>query len=218
MAEWLDSAWAWLAPLVAAPFLVPPALRAIHKFWIRPIIQVQLDDKGDCHDRTELVSKEDGKGFAQVMYLRLRIRNRGQTTIKDCFGNLIGIRVWDDGGKVFDFDREVIPLGWANYDPKQRNIARGDYYGLDVASLLLSKDEKNNHLYWQAWPQPLPTSLMDFLRSLPSGKATYLLDVRVNADNARPRSVPVQFVFDPASSKLSFIPFDTRYPGWRWRW
>jgi hypothetical protein len=215
MGEWLASAWAWIAPLLVATAVVPFVARAIHKFWTRPIIQVGLDDKADCHERTALVSKQDGKPVAQVMYLRLRIRNRGRTTIKDCFGNLVRIRVWDEAGKFFDFDREVHALGWANYpQSKQRNIARGDKYHLDVASLLLSKDKKHNELYG---PDPLPTSMIAFLQSVPLGTAVYLFDVRVNADNARPRSVPVRFVFDPASSNLNFIPFDTRYPGWRWR-
>jgi len=216
MGEWLASALAWLAPLLAAGVVVPFVARAIHKFWIRPIIQIGLDDKADCHQRTPLVSKQDGKVVAQVMYLRLRIRNRGRTTIKDCFGNLVRIRVWDEAGKVFDFDRGVHPLGWAHYpQSEQRNIPRGDKYPLDVASLLLSKNEKHNQLYW---PDPLPTSMIEFLQSLPPGKATYLFEIRVNADNARPHSIPVQFVFEPTCSNLNFIPFDTRYPGWRWRW
>lgn len=74
MGEWLASAWAWLTPLLAAGVVVPFVARAIHKFWIRPIIQIGLDDKADCHQRTPLVSKQDGKVVAQVMYLRLRIR------------------------------------------------------------------------------------------------------------------------------------------------
>ncbi len=165
MGEWIASAWAWLAPLVAAPFVVPPAVRAIHKFWIRPIIQVRLDNKGDCHERTPLVSKQDRKTVAQVMYLRLQIRNRGRTTIKDCFGNLVRIAVVDDRGNVFDFDREKHPLGWAHYpQSKQRNIPRGDEYPLDVASLLLSEDEKHNELWW---PDPMPTNMGAFLQSLP---------------------------------------------------
>jgi hypothetical protein len=124
--------------------------------------------------------------------------------------------VWDEAGKIFHFDHEVHPRGWAHYpQSKQRNIARGDKWPLDVASLLLSEDEKHNELWW---PDPMPTSMGAFLQSLPKGRAKYLFEIRVNADNARPRSVPVQFVFDPACSRLSFVPFNTRWPGWRWRW
>lgn len=216
MGEWLASAWAWLAPLLAVTVVVPFAARAIHKFWIRPIIRVQLDGEADCHERTPLVSKQDQKVVAQVMYLRLRVQNRGRTTIKDCFGNLVRTTVWDGGGKVFDFTREIHSRGWAHHpDSKQRNIPREERYYLDIATLLLSDDRRHNRLWW---PDPLPTSMIEFLDSLPTGKATYLFEIRVNADNVRPRSVPVQFVFDPACSKLSFIPFDTRYPGWRWLW
>jgi hypothetical protein len=152
------------------------------------------------------------------MYLRLRIQNGGRTTIKDCFGNLVRMAVRDIGGKVFDFAREVHPLGWAHYSSsKQRNIPRGETYHLDVATLLLSEDGGHNKLVW--WPyDPWPTNMLEFLQSLPTGKATYLFEIRVNADNARPRVVPVQFVFDPACSYLSLVPFDTRYPGWRCRW
>lgn len=220
MDQWLASAWAYLAPLLAAGVLLPFAARAIHKFWIRPIIRVQLDDEADCHQRTPLVSKQDGKVAGQVMYLRLRIQNRGRTTIKDCFGNLVRMTVWDGGGKAFDFAREVIPLGWAQYPgSKQRNIPREEKYYLDVATLLLSDDRRHNSLCWPlCWPDSLPTNMSEFLASLPTGKATYLFEIRVNSDNARPRSVPVQFVFDPACSNLSLIPFDTRYPGWSWLW
>jgi hypothetical protein len=211
-----ESAWTWLAPLLAVTVVVPFAARVIHKFWVRPIIQVRLDDQADCHGRTPLVSLRDGKVVAQVMYLRLRIQNRGRTTIKDCLGNWVRIRVWS-AGKIFDFAHEVISRGWAHHpESKQRNIPRGEAYYLDVATLLLSEDQKHNTLWW---PDPIPpTNMMEFLHSLPPGKATYLFEIRVNADNARPRTVPVQFVFDPARSKLSFIPFNTRYPGWRWRW
>jgi hypothetical protein len=219
MGEWLAQvsiyaapAWAWLAPLLAAPFLAP----AIHKFLMRPIIRVQLDDQADCHERTPLVSKQDGSFMANAVYLRLRIANRGRTTIKDCFGNLLRITVWDEAGKTFDFNQEVHALGWAHYPQStQRSIPRAEHYPLDVASLLLSPDEKQNCLFW---PDVHKTSMIAFLQSLPPGKATYLFSIRVNAENARPRLVPVRFVFDPARSRLSFTPFDTRYPGWRWRW
>ena len=214
---WLSPAWPWLAPLVAAPFVVPSLGRAIHKFWIRPIIRVKLDDAADCHAPTPLVSKQDQKVVAHVMYLRLRIQNRGQTTIKDCFGNLVRMTVWDSGGKVFDFARERYPLGWANHpSSKKLDIQRGETNYLDVATLWLSEDRRHNELSLP--PDPMPTSMDEFFHSLPTGKATYLFEIRVNADNARPRLVPVQFVFDPACSKLSLIPFDTRYPGWRWLW
>jgi hypothetical protein len=128
---------------------------------------------------------------------------------------LLRITVWDEAGTPFDFDREVHALGWAHHpESNQRNIQGGERYPLDVASLLLSPDEKHNQLYW---PDVHKTSMIAFLKSLPAGKATYLFEVRVNADNARPRKVPVRFVFDPACSRLSFTPFDTRWPGWRWR-
>jgi hypothetical protein len=134
---------------------------------------------------------------------------------QDCFGNLLRITVWDEAGTPFDFDREVHALGWAHHpESNQRNIQGGERYPLDVASLLLSPDEKHNQLYW---PDVHKTSMIAFLKSLPAGKATYLFEVRVNADNARPRKVPVRLVFDPACSRLSFTPFDTRWPGWRWR-
>jgi hypothetical protein len=219
MGDWLAQVsiyagpvWAWLTPLLAAPFLAP----AIHKFWIRPIIRVQLDDQADCHERTPLVSKKDGSFMATAVYLRLRIANPGRTTIKDCFGNLLRITVWDEAGKTFDFNQEVHALGWAHHpQSNQRSIPRAEHYPLDVASLLLSREEKRNRLYW---PDVHKTSMLAFLETLPPGKATYLLSIRVNAENARPRLVSVQFVFDPARSRLSYIPFDTRYPGWRWRW
>src|SRR5262245_42221407 len=122
MGEWLASAWAWLAPawpwlapLLAAPVVVP----LLHQVWIRPIIRVQLEGEAEP---ANLVSKQDQKVVAQAVYLRLRIQNRGRTTVKDCLGNLVRMTVWDGGGKVFNFAREVHPLGWAHYpSSKQRN-------------------------------------------------------------------------------------------------
>src|SRR6516164_4121280 len=93
------------------------------------------------------LSSTRATNLAQVMYLRLRIQNHGRTTIKDCFGNLVRLTVREVGGKVFDFAREVNPLGWAHYSSsKQRNIPREETYYLDVATLLLSEDGGHSRL------------------------------------------------------------------------
>jgi hypothetical protein len=64
----------------------------------------------------------------------------------------------------------------------------------------------------------MPNTLADFFNSY-SGKARYTFDVLIAADNARPRKIPIEVVFDPAQAGLNYIPLNTRYPWWRiWWW
>jgi hypothetical protein len=64
----------------------------------------------------------------------------------------------------------------------------------------------------------MPTTLAVFLNSY-SGRATYTYYMLIGADNARPRKVPVEIMFDPDQTELTFIPLNTRYPWWRlWWW
>jgi hypothetical protein len=75
-----------------------------------------------------------------------------------------------------------------------------------VATLLLNPSQ----LYWER----LPTNLYEFLFAYP-GRATYRFDIRIDAESARQRIVPVEFIFDPTSSDLEYVRLVTRYPWWR---
>jgi len=66
-------------------------------------------------------------------------------------------------------------------------------------------------------PRGIPPTLTDFF----ADKATYVFDVLIAADNARPRRhVSVKFTYDPQSNELSPKPVNkVRYPWWAfWRW
>jgi hypothetical protein len=202
----------WFTSSVSAVVL----LRGLWSYWKRPIIKVQLGKKAGSHAPvTILLKNKEGEtiGKAQAKYLRLLITNAGLTTIKDCRGHLIKVtrRIGQD---VKYFDSERHPLGWANYPQSdKRDIPRNDSFYMDVATLLLS--DGRSMLYW---PDPMPTTLAEFLGSF-QGKAGYTFKVRVNADNARPKVVPVEIGFDPEKSDLTFVPLNTRYPLWRlWWW
>jgi hypothetical protein len=80
------------------------------------------------------------------------------------------------------------------------------FFTLDVATLLLNPSQ----LYWER----LPTNLYEFLFAYP-GRATYRFDIRIDAESARQRIVPVEFIFDPTSSDLEYVRLNTRYPWWR---
>jgi hypothetical protein len=86
---------------------------------------------------------------------------------------------------------EVIDLGWAHHR-SQRDIPRGAFFHLDVVSLHQWPGPE-----WKLrLPQVNPNTLTEFL----AGKATYVFEVLVAADNARPRRrIEVEFDYDPNS-------------------
>jgi hypothetical protein len=197
---------------VVTSSVVTALLGGLLDWWKRPIIRAQLDDKGGSHGPVTInaMDKQGNViGQRKAKYLRLRITNTGRKTAKDCCGFMIKAtrRV---GDRVTHFDTEVHSLGWAHYaQSNKRDIARRASFHLDVATLLLNPSE----LYWER----LPTNLHEFLFAHP-GKATYRFDVRIDADNARQRVIPVEFTFDPRRSDLEFVALNTRYPWWRALW
>jgi hypothetical protein len=143
------------------------------------------------------------------MFFRFLVRNDGWRTLKDCHAELVRVtkRV---GGNLEDFKSERHTLGWAHYPQSaKRDIgSRGGSYHLDVATLLL-RQGGSNELWWEK----LPKTLHKFIFSVP-GKARYTFYVRIEADNAPPKLVRAEFLFDPTKDELTFIPLNTRW--WPW--
>jgi hypothetical protein len=189
-------------------------LAAAWAYWKRPIINVRLGKKAGSHGPV-LFRLPTGQDLP-VKYFRVLVKNTGLTTIKDCSGQLLKItrRVAGKTPEYFDSERYV--FGWANYPQSdQRDIARGQSFHMDVATL--GPSNGRSQLFFGGLGRPMPTTLAVFLGSW-SGRATYTYDLLIGADNARPRKISVEVVFDPNQTELNFIPLNTRYPLWRLLW
>jgi hypothetical protein len=204
-------------PKLTSTISVGALLTAAWAYWKRPIINVRL---GKREHATVTVDVRDAQGKIidqfPVKYFRVRIRNVGLTTIKDCSGQLIKVTRRVVGKAPAIFDTDECSFGWANCSQSgTRDIPRGMSFPMDVATLGLPT-EGGSQLFIAG--RLMPNTLRDFLNSY-SGKATYTLNVLIAADNARPRNVPIEVAFDPEETELKFIPLNTRYPWWRlWWW
>jgi hypothetical protein len=206
----------WFSSVVSAGVL----LTALLGHWKRPIIKVELGG-ARSHGRVPLrLTDPQGKTIeTPVKYFRLRITNAGLTTIKDCSGQLLKLTRRIAGKEPECFDTDSYVFGWAHNDKSDKqDISRRQSFLMDLATLSLSSGRGGqSQLFFGGLGRPMPTTLAAFLNSY-SGKATYRYDLLISADNARPRTVSVEFEFDPKRDSLKFIPFNTRYFGWRIRW
>src|SRR5262249_41305506 len=195
-------------------------LTALWGHWKRPIIKVELGG-ARSHGLVPLVDAEGKPIENQAKYFRLRITNAGLMTIKDCSGQLLKVTRQIAGKEPECFDTDTYVFGWAhgsNDKNDKRDISRRQSCSMDLATLTLSSRLRGrSELFFGGLFRPMPTTLAAFLNSY-SGKATYRYDVLVSADNARPRTVSVEFEFDPERDSLQFIPFNTRYFGWPILW
>lgn len=199
---------AWFASSVSALVLV----RGAWNWLTAPLINVQLTKKAGSHAKTPL-----GELFqSEAMYFRLLVRNDGWRTLKDCHGVLIRVTRRASGKKREDFTSERHTLGWAHRESEKRDISgRGGSHHLDLATLLLRPAGQNELGVWQ---KGVPLTLTQFLAAFP-GRARYTFHVRIEADNAPPRTVRAEFLFDPAKNDLTFVPLSTRRPFWQtWWW
>jgi hypothetical protein len=170
------------------------ALGLYVKYWTRPIISVRLQEKRGSYGAVPLIlSDEKGnKSLQPAKYLRLHVENTGRSTIKDCSGHAVRFTKRVDGREQAG-PKDVLSLGWAHYpDSKKRDIPRGAFFFIDVATLLLLPDG-GSALWWER----MPTNLQDFIFADQGKRATHRWEVRVVADNASPLTIPVEFTFDP---------------------
>ncbi len=111
-------------------------------------------------------------------------------------------------------EQEVVVLAWAHKDTEARDIPRGAFFHLDVASLYLLPTGRVLQVAHRT-----PTTLAPLFSG---GKATYEFEILIAADNARPRRVRVKFDYDPQSDELNERRLEPvnkpRYPWWScWR-
>ena len=219
----------WTALLIAAGTggLAAAVITAFVKHLVfHPVISVRLDAKKGSYVQTWFFPSSEARATAQellgpggtvptaseVRYLRLHVENTGLSTIRSCSGYITKMTKRALGIESIS-KQEVVALTWAHKGTEPRDIPRGAFFHLDVASLYMMPNGNLLRISHE-----LPSSLLPFVDK---AKATYELEILVAADNARPRHrIPVKFTYDPNSDKLDFEPVNrARYPWWaRWRW
>jgi hypothetical protein len=211
----------WVALLIAfvGGSLMATVISAFAKYCLfHPVISVRLDEKRGSYGAMEVLyldpqQKPTGASF-QARYLRLHVENTGFSSIKDCSGYITKITKHIPGTQSVS-EQEVVVLAWAHKDTEARDIPRGAFFHLDVASLYLLPTGRVLQVAHRT-----PTSLAPLFSG---GKATYEFEILIAADNARPRRVRVKFDYDPQSDELNERRLEPvnkpRYPWWScWRW
>jgi hypothetical protein len=177
-----------------------------------PVISVRLDERKGSYGIVPLYKPglDGSPAFSHdARFLRLHIENTGYSSVKACSGYITKLTKHTDKGQDIPTE-EILDLGWAHHGHSNtRDIPRGAFFHMDVATL---------HLYptvpWELVPPYLPTNLKDFFKD----KGTYVLDVLVAADNTRPRTISVQFAYDPEIPALKDILWrrKAQFPWWSW--
>jgi hypothetical protein len=189
-------------------------------YWRRPVINARFGKNEGSHGLV-MVDYRNGQGSIvrqePVKYFRLRIKNVGLTTLKECGAQLIKVtrRVVGEGPDVFDTD--TYQFGWANYSQSDtRNIPSFGSFHIDLATLRMMPNGRSEFFFGGMF-RPMPNTLAYCFKSHP-GKARYTFDLLITADNARSRKIPIEVVFDPAQTDLKYIQLNTQYPWWRLLW
>jgi hypothetical protein len=202
----MNPSWAPLLVAFVGGSLATAVITAFVKNCIfHPVISVCLEREQGSYGRMTMVERSTGKALYEARYLRLHVENTGLSSIKACSGYITGIRTQAAGKELIP---EVIALGWANHGMGARDIPRGAFFHLDIASLHLLPDRRALQVAHE-----MPTSLAHLFAS---DNATYELQILVAADNAPPRRrIRVRFTYDANSDDLAFEPVnETRFPWW----
>jgi hypothetical protein len=158
----------------------------------RPIIRARVVNGRGCYVTT-------GRGNPpthQARFLRLIIENDGYSSIKDCKGYITAIRRIVNGSPM-TVQQEVLELCWSVGDgARPRNIPRGAFFYLDVASLDLVPGGGQLGLSVAWWP--------NHFANLLAIAATFELEIKIAADNAAPVDRIVRFDFNPQHQDLIF--------------
>jgi hypothetical protein len=101
-----------------------------------PVISVCLNSKKGCHGPTTLLGRDaaGNEVRSEVKYFRLYIENTGLSSIKSCSGYITELRK-RVGGQEIRAPRDIIELGWAHKSDAPRDIPRGAFFYIDVATL-----------------------------------------------------------------------------------
>jgi hypothetical protein len=213
----MDPSWAQLLVAAATGGLAATVIAAFVKNWlVHPVISVlYLGEKSGSYGPMTVYQRDNQQrvvGSFPARYLRLKVENTGFSSIKACSGYIIGITKYAGAIKT-NSEQEVVTLGWANHGLGARDIPRGAFFHLDIASLYLTPNDgrilRVSH--------EMPSSLEPLFSG---GTTRYEFEILIAADNTSPRRIHVEFTYDPGSDELGFKPLDkSRYPWWGfWKW
>jgi hypothetical protein len=212
----MDPGWAQLLIAAATGGLAATVITAFAKNWlIHPVISLlYLGEKSGSYGPMTIYGQDKQQNVISfpARYLRLKVENTGLSSIKACSGYIIGITRHASARQTIS-EQEVVSLGWANHGMGARDIPRGAFFHLDIASLYLTPNDgrilRVSH--------ELPSSLAPLFDG---SNARYVFDLLIAADNTPPRRLSVEFTYDPTSDELGFTPLDrARYPWWMvWQW
>jgi hypothetical protein len=213
----MDPGWAQLLVAAATGGLAATVITAFVKNWlVHPVISVlYLGEKSGSYGPMTVYQRDNQQrliGSFPARYLRLKVENTGLSSIKACSGYIIGITKHASGTKTIS-QQEVVTLGWANHGLGARDVPRGAFFHLDIASLYLTPND--GRILRVA--HEIPSSLEPLFSG---GMARYEFEILIAADNTPARSIHVEFTYDPGSDELGFKPVDkARYPWWAfWKW
>jgi hypothetical protein len=207
--------WAQLLVAFVGGSLMTAVITAFAKNWlVHPVISVlYLGEKSGSYGPMTVYQRDRELGVLSfdARYLRLKVENTGLSSIKACSGYIIGITSRARGTETIS-RQEVVTLGWANHGMGARDIPRGAFFHLDIASLYLMPHGRKLRVAHE-----IPSSLEPLF---PDVIGTYVFEILIAADNARPRRIRVEFTYDPGSDELGFKPLNkARYPWWMvWQW
>jgi hypothetical protein len=201
----------WFTSIVSGSVVI----KFFWSYWKRPIIWVRLHEK--YQSVADVPFQDRGGRVYASTYQRLSIKNRGRTTLKDCFATITGVTVRETGKDEDSFETDPRSCGWSNEPPAKRDLHPKRAHTVDIATLLKGQSGSPSQLYWD--PTTPPATFYNFVNplSVAPGETRYIFRVDVDAGNARARTVPVEFLFDPTRPEFRFVPFSTRWPGWRLR-
>jgi hypothetical protein len=211
----MDPGWGQLLVAFVGGSLMTAVITAFVKHWlVHPVISVlYLGEKSGSYGPMTVYQRDKELGLLSfdARYLRLKVENTGLSSIKACSGYIIGITSRARGTETTS-KQEVVTLGWANHGLGARDIPRGAFFHLDIASLYLTPHGRKLRVSHE-----MPSSLEPLF---PGDMATYEFEILIAADNARPRHIRVEFTYDPDNDELGFKPLDkARYPWWAfWKW
>src|SRR5262249_15773003 len=158
---------------------------------VHPVISVRLDEKKGSYGQVPLVAPGNPSVTSQAKFFRLHVENTRYSSLKGCSGYITKMAKRVQGMGSAQAHLEIIDLGWAHRSTEPRDIPRGAFFHLDVATLHL---QPGGNVLWIS--HYMPTNLVAFF----AGKATYEVDILIAADNDRPRRIHVEFGIDPRTT------------------
>jgi hypothetical protein len=175
----MDPGWVQLLIAFVGGSLMTTVITTFVKQCIsHPVISVRLHRETGSYGPMTIVEDSTGAWLFDARYFRLQIENTGLSSIKACSAYITSITKVAKGTSTIS-RQEVVPLTWPNYGRGPRDIPRGAFFHVDVASLYLKPGGSVLHVAYE-----MPTSLRPLFAGVTMAK--YEFEILVAADNARP--------------------------------